>query len=366
MPTKNQLALKKAELSIHPIFSEITSLSVLRRFMETHVFAVWDFMSLTKRLQQELTCTRLPWLPPRDPHAARLINEIVLGEESDDRLTPGHYSHFELYLDAMREIGASTTAVERFVALQQEGVSYEVALQSVEVDPAAAQFVRDTLRTALHAPGHSVAAAFLHGRESVIPTMFQRILDDWGIGIEQAPTFRYYLERHIEVDSEDHGPAAEHLARAPGRWRSAARSRGLRQRHRRRRKPHRLVGRPAPEHARTVGGGGPMNAADYQSFADAWESRATIRTRPRRVLENDERLIYPLSRQPLVLSETFLRECPQQRDFALVQTLVQVHQRRGDFRDRNRRQDRAQHRQESLRRGLPVCLPLRRHDRGGR
>ncbi|WP_160109856.1 diiron oxygenase [Pseudomonas izuensis] len=64
-----------------------------------------------------------------------------------------------------------------------------------------------------------------------------------------------------------------------------------------------------------------MNAADYLSFADAWESRATIRTRPRRVLENDDKLIYPLSRQPLVLSETFLRECPQQRDFALVQTL---------------------------------------------
>jgi hypothetical protein len=64
-----------------------------------------------------------------------------------------------------------------------------------------------------------------------------------------------------------------------------------------------------------------MNAADYLSFADAWESRATIRTRPRRLLENDDRLIYPLSRQPLVLSQTFVRECPEQRDFALVQTL---------------------------------------------
>ncbi|VVQ24566.1 hypothetical protein PS938_05618 [Pseudomonas fluorescens] len=64
-----------------------------------------------------------------------------------------------------------------------------------------------------------------------------------------------------------------------------------------------------------------MNAADYQSFADAWENCATIRTRPRRVLENDDKLIYPLSRQPLVLSETFLRQCPEQRDFALVQTL---------------------------------------------
>ncbi|NUT74930.1 DUF3050 domain-containing protein [Pseudomonas sp. C1C7] len=209
--TKELLEQRKAELSSHPIFCEINSLSILQRFMESHVFAVWDFMSLTKRLQQELTCTRLPWLPPRDPQAARLINEIVLGEESDDRPAQGHYSHFELYLDAMREVGACTAAVERFVALQQEGVSYDVALQSVEVDPAAARFVRHTLHTALHAPGHSVAATFLHGRESVIPHMFQRILDEWGIGIEQAPTFRYYLARHIEVDSEDHGPAAEKL-----------------------------------------------------------------------------------------------------------------------------------------------------------
>ena len=208
---KEQLIAKKNELGEHPIFAEITSLSVLQRFMEAHVFAVWDFMSLTKRLQQELTCVRLPWLPPSDPHAARLINEIVLGEESDDRPAQGHYSHFELYLDAMREVGASTDAIERFIALQQDGVNADTALQSVDVDPAAAVFVRHTLHTALHAPAHSVAAAFVHGRESVIPLMFQRILDDWGIGLEQAPTFRYYLERHIEVDSEDHGPAAEEL-----------------------------------------------------------------------------------------------------------------------------------------------------------
>ena len=77
--TKDRLDQKKAELSAHPIFSEIHSLPVLQRFMESHVFAVWDFMSLTKRLQQELTCVQLPWLPPRDPQAARLINEIVLG-----------------------------------------------------------------------------------------------------------------------------------------------------------------------------------------------------------------------------------------------------------------------------------------------
>lgn len=204
------LAAKKHELGTHPIFSEIHSLTVLKRFMETHVFAVWDFMSLTKRLQQELTCVSLPWLPPQNPHAARMINEIVLGEESDQRPGRGHCSHFELYLDAMREIGASTEAVEYFVMLQQQGVGLDAALQTA-APGAAAPFVKQTLHTALHAPAHCVAAAFVHGRESVIPLMFQRILDDWRIDTRQAPTFRYYLERHIEVDGDDHGPAAQRL-----------------------------------------------------------------------------------------------------------------------------------------------------------
>lgn len=209
--SNTELQSCKLALSRHPLFSSIDTPALLCRFMETHVFAVWDFMSLTKRLQQELTCIALPWLPPHDPAAARLINEIVLGEESDDRLDHGHYSHFELYLDAMREVGADTRAIERFIALQREGVAPLDALQTCGASEAAKAFVADTLEVALSAPAHCVAAAFLHGRESVIPMMFQQILDAWGIGREQAPTFRYYLQRHIDVDSEDHGPAAERL-----------------------------------------------------------------------------------------------------------------------------------------------------------
>ncbi|HEK1769908.1 TPA: diiron oxygenase [Pseudomonas putida] len=64
-----------------------------------------------------------------------------------------------------------------------------------------------------------------------------------------------------------------------------------------------------------------MNALEYRSFADAWEERATIRTRPRRRIEDDQRLIYPLSRQPLAQSATFQRACPHLRDFVLVQSL---------------------------------------------
>ncbi|MGY2274374.1 MULTISPECIES: diiron oxygenase [Pseudomonas] len=63
-----------------------------------------------------------------------------------------------------------------------------------------------------------------------------------------------------------------------------------------------------------------MNTSDYQAIANDWERRATIRTRPRRLLESDDKLIYPLCRQPLVLCETFVEHCPQWRDFVLVQS----------------------------------------------
>ena len=205
------LETAKLQLCSHAVFSEITSLRKLQLFMESHVFAVWDFMTLAKRLQQDLTCTRLPWLPPADPLAARLINEIVLGEESDEHPVQGYCSHFELYLEAMAEVGANTSSINHFVALQCQGLGATAALNQVELPPGVSRFVNDTLHLALHAPTHCVAATFLHGREHVIPGMFERILQSDEFIHRQAPTLCAYLKRHIELDATHHGPAAEQL-----------------------------------------------------------------------------------------------------------------------------------------------------------
>ena len=205
------LEQKKQKLFDHPLFIEITTVGKLQHFMEHHVFAVWDFMSLTKRLQQDLTCTQLPWLPCAAPRDARLINEIVLAEETDEHPTRGYCSHFELYLDAMTEVGASTVAITRFIDLQSQGVEVSAALQMSDAPLGVARFVDSTLQIALSAPTHCVAAAFLHGRESVIPSMFERLLHSHAFIGRQAPTLGHYLSRHIEMDSEDHGPAAHQL-----------------------------------------------------------------------------------------------------------------------------------------------------------
>src|ERR1017187_6231288 len=84
----------------HPVYAALNSHEAVVVFMEYHVFAVWDFMSLLKSLQRNLTCVEMPWVPSGPSGSRRLINDIVLVEESD-ALGGGFTSHFELYVKGM-------------------------------------------------------------------------------------------------------------------------------------------------------------------------------------------------------------------------------------------------------------------------
>ena len=209
----DQLRQGMAALGKHRVFACVRSPHQLRIFMQWHVYAVWDFMSLVKRLQRDLTCVSVPWLPPVNASAARLINEIVIGEESDETGTGGHASHFDLYLRAMREVGADCSAIQAFIRYVREGFPVAQALERVEAPIPVASFVLSTLQTACHGSTHEVLGSFFFGRENVIPMMFNSLLKDWTVDPTTAPTFVYYLKRHIELDGDDHGPAAERIIR---------------------------------------------------------------------------------------------------------------------------------------------------------
>src|SRR5882757_9245156 len=156
----------------HPLFTEIRDIQSLRIFMEAHVFAVWDFMSLVKRLQRDLTCVDVPWLPPRDRHGAQLINQIVLGEETDIGPDGEPVSHLELYLGAMREVGANTASFELFQTALANGATLAGAFDHAAVAPFIREFTGYTLQTARKGPLLAVMASFFYGREDVIPHMF--------------------------------------------------------------------------------------------------------------------------------------------------------------------------------------------------
>ena len=195
----------------HPIYSEVNSREWLHTFMEAHVFAVWDFMTLAKRLQRELTCLDFPWRPPEDPTSARFINEIVLGEESDVDREGCAKSHLELYMDGMREIGAPLTLFDNFLNALKSGHTPSQAFEHARVPAFVQGFVSTTLDQAHSAPIVEVASAFLFGREDIIPEMFERLLALWDRGRTDVPIFAYYLDRHIELDGDEHGPMAEKL-----------------------------------------------------------------------------------------------------------------------------------------------------------
>lgn len=182
----------------------MTHEEMTKRFMENHVFAVWDFQCLVKTIKTLSTSENpLIWTPPRISYnSLRLINEIILGEETDILPDGNCASHLDLYIMAMKEVGADTTHIEEFLKNISSGVDL-----SMLPEPAR-EFVSVTMQAINTNKLHVVLSVFTYGRELLIPKLFIDILNDLKL---EAPLFRYYLERHIEVDSEDHGPAAERL-----------------------------------------------------------------------------------------------------------------------------------------------------------
>jgi hypothetical protein len=210
----NDLDSLRLALLDHPIYTRVASIADLRRFMRDHVFAVWDFMSLLKRLQRDMTCTRVPWFPAGNTRAARLINDIVIGEETDLDPDGSYTSHLDLYRRAMADIGASTLQFDRFCSLAKVGVPVAVALARIEAPPYVQAFVGHTMALANSGSTEEVLAAFFYGREDIIPDMFRRLLNTLYAAKHNNDHLRhfiYYIDRHIELDGDSHGPMGREL-----------------------------------------------------------------------------------------------------------------------------------------------------------
>ena len=202
-------------LEQHPVYKAVDTIEHLRCFMEHHVYSVWDFMSLIKFLQHSIAPARYPWVPTGDGNIRRFINELVLEEESDEAVPVAgvatqYASHFELYCGAMKEIGANYKNPLMFVdAVRKSGI--EQALLREFVPQPSKQFMAKTFSFIDSNKPHIAAAALALGREHIIPGMFRSFLKSLGVTQEQAPTFYYYLNRHVHLDEDFHAPLSLRL-----------------------------------------------------------------------------------------------------------------------------------------------------------
>ena len=217
----------RLRLEAHPIYAAVRTPDDLRVFMQHHVYSVWDFMSLIKYLQNEIAPARWPWTPAGDASVQRFINELVLEEETDIALPghEGHTSHFMLYLAAMREIGADADTPVRFVQIvAEQGIAAALAAGLAPAPSAA--FTGTTFDFLDSGKSHTVAAALALGREHVIPSMFRAFLSRMAVTEAQAPSFHYYLNRHVHLDEDFHAPLSLRLLAAlcgddAEKWREA-------------------------------------------------------------------------------------------------------------------------------------------------
>jgi hypothetical protein len=199
----SNLTKYREEIVNHALYKKLNSVEDIAVMMEYHVYAVWDFMSLLKALQSLLTCTTSPWKPVGDGKIRQLVNSIVLEEESDVDKENNPLSHYEMYIDAMKQCGANTSAIESFVA----NVS---ATNIPSVNDGVDAFLKTTFDVIESNETHKIASAFTFGREDLIPDMFTAIVDEYNTE-NNLDKFVYYLERHIELDGGEHGPLALEL-----------------------------------------------------------------------------------------------------------------------------------------------------------
>jgi len=209
-PTLREL---RQRLDNHPIYRTVDSLPRLRCFMEHHIYSVWDFMSLVKSIQAVIAPAEHPWLPAKDESLRRFINELVLGEESDEWTRNGntiYLSHYHLYQQAMSEVGADIKHSNEFLRLV-ENLGIDAALASKVAPLAARNFMRSTFDCLASGKPHKIMASLAIGREHIIPDMFRALLREMAVEESAAPAFHYYLHRHVLLDGDHHGPMSLRL-----------------------------------------------------------------------------------------------------------------------------------------------------------
>ncbi|MCT4666069.1 MAG: DUF3050 domain-containing protein [Flavobacteriales bacterium] len=207
---KQNIFSEREAIINHPVYGAISSVEQVQELMKLHVFAVWDFMSLLKSLQKQFTCVDTPWLPTKNAEMRRFINEIVLEEESDQDRHGNYKSHFEMYLEAMETLGIETSFMHQFIEqVRENGVRDAIShLENKVVQ----DFLSTTFDIVESNDPHKIVSAFAIGREDLIPDMFHEIVNQLADRFpDKFDALKYYLDRHIELDGDHHGPLSEQM-----------------------------------------------------------------------------------------------------------------------------------------------------------
>jgi hypothetical protein len=195
----------KNRLQQHPAFNNIQSLDELRKFTVYHIFLVWDYMSLLKSLQTQLTCTQTPWKPVQSPYIRYLVNSLVLKEESDLGADGEYASHYEMYRNAMQAMKADTGLMDNLMAHIETDMPVIKAIELSNIPGPVKDFLEYTFWVVQKTSLHEQAAVLCYGREGFgHQLIYQRAVALQQNHAEELNPFLYYLRHKNEINEKYH------------------------------------------------------------------------------------------------------------------------------------------------------------------
>lgn len=183
-------------LANHKLYERVNDELSLRLFMEHHVICVWSYNFLLREIHQELVGLIHPLNSQSQKEAIRLVSEMILEEELEEQQDGSLLSHFEIYLEAMQDLGANISPIVSFFDLQDSGQNWQTALKHARFPTAVSRYARKMNRFA-QAPLHEKAAALFYEGEPFIPDTFLLRIGQLGNTVKIGRLLDYF-ERHIE------------------------------------------------------------------------------------------------------------------------------------------------------------------------
>ena len=183
---KNAIETETISLYNHTLYSSIKNSDHIRIYMHNQVWCVWDFMTLVKSIQLKLMPPSILWQPPKYPTLGAYIYEVLLTEETDNSIRQNeNASHFQTYLEAMKQSKVDTKSIDKFISLLLKGKDFDTAIKNCGVHKEAKEFVENTYGFANSAL-HIATSVFCLSREGVIPGMFNSLLSNLNMGKERS------------------------------------------------------------------------------------------------------------------------------------------------------------------------------------
>lgn len=210
VPSARELERIIAAKAVHPSLMDLYDADRAMRFMTTNLRGSYLFARFSVPLYGARVLQTLTKFPPVGDELGTIVQailEVVQGEVCNNNIFEREgecHSHFIDAVEAYREAGGDMVGLQGFLDLVEEVGLYDAIHTSPFWTEGSRRYARN-----LQAINEDALALFIFMpvNEALTPKVYARALKFFNTD-PRFNAYRTFLQRHVWLDEDDHGPAA--------------------------------------------------------------------------------------------------------------------------------------------------------------